>query len=209
MYLSRVQLDTDLRATKLALANPQMMHALVAGCFDNAPVKQRPLWRIDRLAGSNYLLLVSEDRPDFSSLLAQLSSGEGHEVITKEYTQFLDSIAEGDTYRFRLSANPVHSTMPDSGLGSRGKVYGHITVDQQKEWLKKRDTKLGFEISAFELTGRAVRKFKRQGKTVTLSMASFEGVLQVADVGLLQKALTQGIGRAKAYGCGLLTVARL
>ncbi len=37
--------------------------------------------------------------------------------------------------------------------------------------------------------------------------ATYEGMLEVADVEKLKKVLTQGIGKAKGYGCGLLTLA--
>ena len=38
---------------------------------------------------------------------------------------------------------------------------------------------------------------------------TYEGVLTVTDTELFCKALTEGIGRGKAYGMGLLTVARV
>jgi CRISPR system Cascade subunit CasE len=44
---------------------------------------------------------------------------------------------------------------------------------------------------------------------VELGVAVFEGALTVTDAGRFVAALSQGIGRAKAYGCGLLTVAPL
>ena len=43
---------------------------------------------------------------------------------------------------------------------------------------------------------------------VTLRKAIFEGVLRVTDAELFTRTLTEGIGRAKAYGNGLLTLRR-
>ena len=43
---------------------------------------------------------------------------------------------------------------------------------------------------------------------MTLGVATFEGVLEVTDPDALRRALTHGIGRGKAYGCGLMTLAR-
>ncbi|MFF0713996.1 type I-E CRISPR-associated protein Cas6/Cse3/CasE [Streptomyces bauhiniae] len=48
---------------------------------------------------------------------------------------------------------------------------------------------------------------KRRGKPVTLVTVTFDGRLEVTDPTALRRALTQGIGRARAYGCGLLTLA--
>ncbi len=63
------------------------------------------------------------------------------------------------------------------------------------------------------LTARDTLRF---GKTsdnkrlqVTLSTAQFDGVLTVVDADRLREALTAGIGRGKAYGCGLMTLARM
>ncbi|MDQ0994744.1 type I-E CRISPR-associated protein Cas6/Cse3/CasE [Streptomyces sp. V3I7] len=48
---------------------------------------------------------------------------------------------------------------------------------------------------------------KRRGKPVTVVTVTFDGRLEVTDPTALRRALTQGIGRARAYGCGLLTLA--
>ncbi|MGK9462875.1 type I-E CRISPR-associated protein Cas6/Cse3/CasE [Streptomyces sp. G6] len=47
----------------------------------------------------------------------------------------------------------------------------------------------------------------RRGKSVTVVTVTFEGRLEVTDPAALRRTLTQGIGRARAYGCGLLTLA--
>ncbi|MER8009723.1 type I-E CRISPR-associated protein Cas6/Cse3/CasE [Streptomyces sp. NPDC094149] len=44
---------------------------------------------------------------------------------------------------------------------------------------------------------------------VSLVTVTFDGRLEITDPQLLRSALTQGIGKAKAYGCGLLTLAPL
>ena len=206
MYLSRVKLDTDLRATKRAIANPQMLHAIVAGCFER-DTKVRPLWRIDALDGATYLLVVSSIVPEFMGLTTQLSSPETAEVAVRNYDPFLSHLAKGDELRFRINANPVQSVKRVSAPTRRGKVTG-LSIDKQGIWLQNRAIKNGFELIHFKVVSRGERVFKRGDDTVTLSVACFEGVLKVLDKDLLVKALTQGIGRAKAYGCGLITVAR-
>jgi CRISPR system Cascade subunit CasE len=49
----------------------------------------------------------------------------------------------------------------------------------------------------------------RKSKPVTLVAVTFDGRLEVTDPAALRRTLTQGIGRAKAYGCGLITLAPL
>ncbi|MCX4920251.1 type I-E CRISPR-associated protein Cas6/Cse3/CasE [Streptomyces sp. NBC_00687] len=47
----------------------------------------------------------------------------------------------------------------------------------------------------------------RRGKPVTVLTVTFDGQLEITDPEALRRSLTQGIGRARAYGCGLLTLA--
>jgi CRISPR system Cascade subunit CasE len=59
------------------------------------------------------------------------------------------------------------------------------------------------------IIARDRRSFTKNGRgmPVVLHTATFEGLLQVTDVQLLAERLLGGIGPAKAYGCGLLTLA--
>jgi CRISPR system Cascade subunit CasE len=47
------------------------------------------------------------------------------------------------------------------------------------------------------------------GPRVSLVTATYEGRLRVTDVDVLRERLLGGVGPAKAYGCGLLTLAPL
>ena len=45
-------------------------------------------------------------------------------------------------------------------------------------------------------------------KKVVFHAVTFEGILTVTNEALLRDALQNGIGREKAYGCGMMTVLR-
>ena len=86
------------------------------------------------------------------------------------------------------------------------------------EWLTRRSAGHGFDVVAGEhgpnvrVTERRTERFRRgglDGRLVTLGTAAYEGVLEVTDAGRLAGALTKGIGAAKGYGCGLMTLARV
>lgn len=63
------------------------------------------------------------------------------------------------------------------------------------------------------ITGRERLSFAKnttnKGPRVSLVTATYEGRLRVTDVNVLRERLLSGIGPAKAYGCGLLTLAPL
>lgn len=218
MYLSRIALNKQRKSTIDALASPQKLHAAVASSFPpDIPDKGRNLWRLDRLDRDLYLLVLSPGKPDFSHIVEQFGwPGSEQSWETKDYALLMDRIEAGQRWRFRLRANPVRSVRQSEGPqsqepGKRGKVHAHVTVQQQERWLLERDAKYGFELQDgwFSVVQQDTLQFRRQGKPVTLGIATYEGILEVKDKPLFLSALTNGIGRAKAYGCGLLTVARV
>jgi len=216
MYLSRIEVNQRRRETVRALSNPRVVHAAIEASF---PVcnhaNKRTLWRVEMLAERTYFLVLSGGKPDFTHIVQQFGWPEAEQRWqTKDYTSFIDRLTEGQQWHFRLCANPTHSVV--TGDRSRGKVYGHVTVEQQKEWLLKRAANNGFNLCdcAFEITSRNIKKFRKakdsgQGSfEVTINTAVFEGDLTITDKTRLTAALLNGIGKAKAYGCGLLTLAK-
>jgi len=93
-----------------------------------------------------------------------------------------------------------------------------VTAAQQEAWFRERVEKVGIDIgtestTTMRLVERRRVQFRRgeagNGSRVSLSTATFEGSLSVTDPDLLRSAMVDGIGRARAYGCGLLTLAPL
>nr|WP_272926766.1 type I-E CRISPR-associated protein Cas6/Cse3/CasE [Streptomyces sp. SID4946] len=64
---------------------------------------------------------------------------------------------------------------------------------------------------AVTITSRDILRFRKRpdGPRITLSTATFEGRLHVTDPDALRASLLDGIGPAKGYGQGLLTLAPL
>jgi CRISPR system Cascade subunit CasE len=205
MYMSRVELDNKRLATKKALTSLNLMHGAVEAAFEGE--RKRTLWRIDSQKDKIYLYLVSEDAPQLDVIQKQF----GPDCVTdppKEYDRFLDRIIGGDRWQFRLCANPVKSQLIE---GQRGKVIALAGTESQKEWLCKAASKNGFVLESFDVVQTEWKRFSKGSarRLVTIHMVTFAGILRVTDVAAFRKALTEGIGREKAYGCGLLTIARV
>ena len=84
-----------------------------------------------------------------------------------------------------------------------------MTVRQQEAWLEEKCVKIGFLLDESIIVQRELKRFTRQGKYVTLHTAVYEGILTVCQADIFRETLVRGIGRAKSYGCGMLTLARL
>lgn len=212
MYLSRVELDETRRQTMRALAVPQKLHGAVESAFPGE--RRRRLWRLDRLHGKLYLLLLSEEAPELSGIEAQFGplSGSSHAEI-RQYDQVLQRIVPGSVWQFRLTANPTRSCAVKGQPGVRGKVLAHCTVEYQKQWLLDRATKHGFQLLPDNFTVTASRwmhfaKGNERGRPVSLLAVTYEGILQVTDAESFAQVLTCGMGRGKAYGLGLMTIMR-
>lgn len=207
MYLSRVKIDTENRRKIRDLTHLGAFHSWVENSFPDeamAGIRTRKLWRIDHLGGRAYLLVVSKHRPD---LIYLEKYGVPGSAETKNYDSFLEQIREGRAYRFRATLNPVHSVY--QGQGQRGRVYPEITVQQQMEFLKRRDEKYGFRLKEgeYRITERKYEILKKPNqRQIRLSKVTYEGRLVVLDAEVFRKTLIEGIGKKKAYGFGMMTV---
>lgn len=224
---SSIPVNPHKRGGRRLLSNPQAMHAAVRACFppDLAEHDARVLWRVDRFGEAFTLYIVGPEAPDLD-VVGDQAGWPSRPGRTADYGPLLDSLRPGLERSFRLTANPVRS-LPAAG-GRRGKVVPHVTVAQQQEWLMDKAVSCGFELrtmppsgddgSGAELPDLAVTRredlsfSRRHGNgertgTVSLRTATFDGSLRVTDADALRRALTHGIGRARAYGCGLLTLA--
>jgi CRISPR system CASCADE complex protein CasE/Cse3 len=226
-YLTRMEINPRRRAARRYLGSPQVMHAAVEAAFPATSAGERRLWRIDRVGEGVWLYLTSGTRPDLTHIVEDIGRPRTQGWETKDYTPLLDKLAAGQVWAFRLTANPTHS-----GRRSRDSAdtqrFGHLTVTQQEQWLGSRLVGWGTRCIgtpqgageeggpaplSFAAVGREVVQFSHGrsgtgGRQVTLTRTSYEGALEVVDPQALRSALVNGMGHAKAYGCGLMTLAR-
>lgn len=206
MYLSRIEIDSANRRKIKDLSHLGAYHNWVENCFPNE-IKEgkrlRHLWRIDKLQEKDYLLLLSAEKPDMDVLNRYGVIGTAQ---SKEYTPFLRRLASKQKARFRLTANPSYrKCVPGQ---KKGKIYPHITLQQQKEWMQKHAAMSGFSVTekSFDVVERGYSILYKGNRRVRLSRVTYEGILEITDLEKFRKALSLGIGREKAYGMGLLTV---
>ncbi|AMB95144.1 type I-E CRISPR-associated protein Cas6/Cse3/CasE [Aerococcus urinae] len=207
MYMSRVAIDTNNPRKMKSLNHLGAYHNWVESSFPKEFVDQvrtRKLWRIDKVNGQEYLLIVSPNKPDQDALEKYGVNGSAQ---VADYSSFLDSLEEGMEAQFRVRLNPVVSK---SQAGKkRGRVVPLYGDESQLNFLLDRDKKNGFEINPATLC--IVEKGfepvkKRNEATIRLSSATYEGVLKITDFEQFKQTLKEGFGRKKAYGFGLMTI---
>lgn len=246
MFISQALINPQRRASKMAAANINKLHGQVLNAFPPKDGERplTPLWRLDTSKHSHSLLIVSDKRPDLSVLVEEYG-WDTEPAVSKPYDDVVSSVSEGDVYRFRLTANPVHRIAAPAKTGEKrrmarrdaqgrierdvdGKVVrelvdiaqgstrsirvAHNVPRFQVAWLQDRGERAGFTLRGDTITSPLVtRKFVKDsgsGPTVTVASVTFDGVLEVTDAAKFADVLVTGVGRAKSYGCGLLTIAR-
>ncbi|MBT1182140.1 type I-E CRISPR-associated protein Cas6/Cse3/CasE [Bifidobacterium sp. CP2] len=227
MFISRVPLNMAREGARQLIASPYRTHAAVESAFPPDAVRDgeegRILWRLDNLTQDHsiWLYVVSPEAPDLTHIVEQAGWPMHVQWESKDYTPLLSRIAVGQHWQFRLRANPVRRARVDKGRKPKangedivGKLQGHVTVSQQRDWLVSRAETHGFALLSDDngdpsviVRQRHRERFTRENQTVTLTTVLFDGRLVVTDADLFRHALCHGVGRAKGFGCGLLTVA--
>lgn len=225
MYLSHMPLNPQRRSTRELVASRQRLHAAVlAGFLPGASERGRVLWRLDSDGAHDLsLMVVSAEVPSFDALVEQAGWTANPVWRTADYDSFLARLTAGQRWVFRLVANPVKSvrSLDDHSAERslpRGSRVPLIKREDQEAWLLARSEPAGFAICPgasgglnLRVAQSARRTFERrsdgQRRTVTLQTVQYDGVLEVSDPQRLRRTLVEGLGSAKGYGCGLLTLA--
>ena len=190
MYLSELSFD------RLSGFNPYEIHRLLWKYFPRMPDSERPfLFRVEdndkRSQGK--ILMQSKYAPDlsFASKNIQL-------LRSKE---FAPAFKIGQVIRFFLCANPTKR------LSKERCRVPFIKEEDLTSWLTGKMEPCG-SVQAARVVSRKNLHFQKAGNPGKVATVTFDGLLQVNDPDKLNQLLINGIGTAKSFGCGLLSLAR-
>ena len=226
LYFTRVSLkrETSLSAlaplllgdTGVESASRQPAHHLIWYLFADGPERQRDfLWR--ETSSGEFLVLSSRTPKDPHGLFD-----------IAEPKPFAPELETGDPLIFSLRANPVvrrrdnargrsvkHDVVMDQlrayGAGERARHRLDLVRTSGLDWFGRQGSKAGFDFQADEIDvdGYADNRVARKnGSAMTFSTLDFEGMLTITEPKLFLKAVQNGFGASKAYGCGLMLIRR-
>ncbi|MGQ0601468.1 MAG: type I-E CRISPR-associated protein Cas6/Cse3/CasE [Anaerolineales bacterium] len=218
MYLSQLVLNPRSRDARRDAGDEYQMHSTLARLFADAPKdekerrfeeltraeKERVLFRIERHANDGLVraLVQSYRAPDFSKLPTGYCATSPQ--TRGDYEEKLKALTPGQAVRFRLRANPT--------VKKQGKRLGLREPAQQQAWLERKLHEAGAELLDCRFMPHEVtplhkhKTFENTPSQIHLGVL-FEGVLRVTDPAALRAAVENGIGSAKGYGFGLLSLA--
>jgi CRISPR system Cascade subunit CasE len=206
MYLTQLRLDPRNAPARRDLADPYDMHRTLVRAFapDERTAPSRFLWRLEPGASwQRATVLVQSASPGDWSFLKSVSGyllDDRNEALAVKTFDPAAWAQAGASLRFRLAANPT--------VTRQGKRLGLVGEEAQVEWLHRQGERLGFDLQAALVTGSEVLRGRKGSMQVSLLRVQYDGMLQVRDADLLCAAIASGIGHGKAFGCGMLSLAR-
>lgn len=214
MYLTHLQLPLAHRAVQKLISNPYSMHQfLMSGLPFPAG---RALYRIEPLsndAKSAIVLVQTQQEPKW--LVERIPPNS--KVATKAVGAAFETLCNGQRLRFRLRANPTKKQKCEGK--DQGRRVALVHEEDQLKWLARKGETCGFELaenSESKTPACVIRDDKeliahKPGGAPPLTYRSvlFEGTLKIRDVKAFRNTLFAGMGSGKAFGFGLLSVARI
>jgi CRISPR system Cascade subunit CasE len=159
------------------------------------------------------VLVQSVSEPDWNLLPKGYSFPIQSNSFSLEFIQ-------GQSFQFRLVANPTKKEKREGRKQGRRQALPDFQPLQTENdeltpaqaWLRRKGEQHGFEIlwaisEAFWL-GPGVNESVAQKQSLPLYGVRFEGILRVIEPEKFILGIREGIGSAKAFGFGLLSLAR-
>lgn len=182
-----------------------------------------------------YVQSLIEPDWSFLSAVRNYLSSDSHKLnpACKDVSGAYSQLQVNQTFSFRLRANPTKRIARVAGGNPKlkGKRVGLLREEDQISWLVRKgqereiDKPGGFELltqhalpsntEAHDVPLVRVRQEGKQGgrkrgngrsHTTTHLSVLFDGILRITDADNFRETLTRGIGSAKAYGFGLLSI---
>jgi CRISPR system Cascade subunit CasE len=182
--------------------NPYEIHRKIWELFPDRPNATRDfLFRVEKSSPGGQAILLQ-------SAMAPVANNKNVAIVGHKEVEY--SFEQGMALRFHLTANP---TKRIRDLGGKKKNQGRCRVplideDEIRSWLVRKfaDSAQLQEMIVARKNTLYFRKKGMPGKVVTVT---YNGLLTVSDGDLFKEMVIKGIGPAKAFGCGLLSLARI
>ena len=202
MFLSQLTLNPRCADARRDLGSAYEMHRTLSRAFtsNSATQPSRFLWRLESNAigwKPPVVLVQSQTAGDWSALenIADYLAAD----VEHKRLDLAALLQQDASMRFRFLANPT--------VTRNGKRLGLAVEADQLTWLERQGAKHGFQAEFALISGQDLLESKKNSHRLTIQQVLFEGRLRVVDPSNLAEALVLGIGPAKSFGCGMLSVA--
>ncbi|MFI9042031.1 type I-E CRISPR-associated protein Cas6/Cse3/CasE [Streptomyces sp. NPDC053726] len=213
-WLTRLVPDARSREARRDLGSAVGMHRRLMSLFppDAGPdprARFRVLFRTEDTPAGPHVLLQSSHEPD----LTQLPDAYGT-TLSRPLDTLLDAIRPGLTVRYRCVASAVRKPGATTRtLYNLPPVVALSGTAADEWWFRQADAAGLKSLTLNSHPLDAIQGLRKNGSAnaphqrIRHARTQFDGTAAIVDPDLLRAKITEGIGRGKAYGCGLLSIA--
>jgi CRISPR system Cascade subunit CasE len=138
-----------------------------------------------RIEPDGVALVQSAVRPDWSNCLPP------DNFQTRMFE--LPSLTVGRHLRFRMAFNSI------------ARLKGKELRIDPTQWIERHNIGANLDVRSIECD---IQYDVSSGNRIAIHRAICDGICTVTDADVMQTSIIYGVGRAKAYGCGLFSVCR-
>lgn len=124
------------------------------------------------------------------------------DLTTMSLSPLLEALDEGTRVAFRIDINPVVAVIHSN-------VRKAVPDDLIAPWFIEQKMEAAFASAEVRDVQCRQLRLSNRDDGAYVRIARIDGVATVGDADVLREHIRHGVGRAKAYGCGLLSVAIL
>ena len=221
MYFSRIRLQPLVDINRFAqqwCQDSYREHQVLWKLFDtDANARRDFIYRYE----------LTNSRPGYY-MVSQRIPEDQNDIWTIESKEYQPKLVKGQVLGFMLRANPVTTLdgkRHDVVMLEKHRInYKNMPVSKRPalqamvqtagyEWLAKRADNHGFQIEdeAVRIDGYQLHEARKSSarQVIRYSTIDYQGVLSVTDPEKFSQLLLFGLGKSKAFGCGLLLIRRL
>lgn len=200
MYLSQLIVNMRSKPARRDLADRFELHRTLMRAYpETLPDDERVLFRLEPLPNQavTAILVQSQDQPHWDRV--ERLNEQGYLKVSPRLREVqIPNLEAGQPVMFRLLANPT--------VKREGKRHALYAEADCIDWLARKGEQHGFEVGALDVRINKIGKVYGKGRQQVWHAVQFDGRLIVKDGSAFADALRQGIGSAKAFGFGLLSI---
>lgn len=232
MFFSRVRIETgamvQARLLKECQGDLYAIHQLLWKLFPDDSGGRRPFLFRQEIEKEQLTIENTRRGLPLFYVVSQRAPVPVNGLLNVDIKEYCPKIKAGTRLSFDVRVNPVIARKTD---GKENSVKHDVSMDAKhqakargitdsleiaslmqnavSEWFLEKGNVFGFQpenSDMVEITSYRQHLLRKGSNRIRFSSVDLTGVLRVVDSNLFEKALFNGIGSAKAFGCGLLLV---
>ena len=205
MYRSLLTIHLDHPSSRQALSNCQDMHRNLMKAFPEADASRKEanvLYRLFTIEERPALFVLSSELPDWEKVTG-ISLYQNKMPLQMDV--LFDKLTTGRALRFSLKTSPCKKV---SGERKNSKRVFLRNAEERAAWLCRKGQQNGFEVLRLSESETDIVHGRKETGEIFYQTVTFDGVLRITDEARFREAFKNGIGPGKAYGLGLLMLAK-